>query len=216
MLRKVVFVILSLLFIGCAGSKAFQGVPLVWKPTSEVGSISHSGLSGVVLSIAKFTDSRKNKGEIGRNIEDVHKIKTVTTSDNVGTWTTDQFSDLLKRHGFTVSQSGNAILTGDIVDFYVDEDSNYKSRVSVKLKVANTSGKTLWEGVMSGSASRFGRSYTLENYYETLSDAMIDAVNGLLRQTDFMESLKSSLNQDSEVESSQPEKKTKSKKRSKK
>ena len=35
-------------------------------------------------------------------------------------------------------------------------------------------GKTLWNGLASREATRFGRSYQAENYYEVLSDAVVN------------------------------------------
>lgn len=214
MIKKSAVVTLSLVLLACAGAKTYQGVPLIWKPTSELNVLSRPTPTGVVVSIKPFTDSRKNKSEIGRNIEDTQHIKTVTTKDNVAAWSTEQFSDLIRRHGFSVSQNGNVILMGDVIDFYVDEDNTYKSRVSVKLKAVNSSGDSLWEGVMSGSATRYGRSYSLENFYETLSDAMIDAVTELLQKTNFTDSLKASDAQDTDVNPPQVNAAKKLKKRS--
>ena len=41
----------------------------------------------------------------------------------------------------------------------------------------------------AGENTRFGRSYKLENYHETLSDILIDAIGRLLSDRDFMAAL---------------------------
>jgi len=42
--------------------------------------------------------------------------------------------------------------------------------------VVGSDGNTLWKGLASGRQRRFGRSYNLENYYEVLSDAVVNTV----------------------------------------
>ena len=42
---------------------------------------------------------------------------------------------------------------------------------------------------MAGTAKRFGRSYQPENYYETLSDAYLDAIQGLLNNEGFKKAM---------------------------
>jgi hypothetical protein len=50
-------------------------------------------------------------------------------------------------------------------------------------------GATLWSGVAPGEASRFGRSYLLENYYEILSDALVNATSSTLQSVEFQKAL---------------------------
>ena len=180
------------LLLGCASTKPIENVPLVWKPTSEtsLGSVSLSDVSGVTFSVQKFIDNRNNKKLIGTNTES-SPHKTVTTSDNVASWCTTQFVDLLKKQGIRVSDSGNVRIEGDVSDFNVNEGDEYKARVSIRIKAIDSNGVTLWDGVLDGSASRFGRSYSVDNYYETLTDAFIRGYRDLISNTSFMSSMKS-------------------------
>ena len=50
-------------------------------------------------------------------------------------------------------------------------------------------GKTLWNGLASGEATRFGRSYQAENYYEVLSDAVVNTVSSMLQAADFRKAM---------------------------
>jgi hypothetical protein len=53
--------------------------------------------------------------------------------------------------------------------FFVREESTYKSTVETPLTVIDQDGKTLWNGLASGEATRFGRPYQAENSDEMLS-----------------------------------------------
>ena len=55
--------------------------------------------------------------------------------------------------------------------------------------VESSRGETLWSGLASGDASRFGRSYKLENYYEGLSDALVNTVSSMLQSAEFQKAL---------------------------
>ena len=65
------------------------------------------------------------------------------------------------------------------------EESTYNSTVEIYLTVIDQDGKILWKGLASGEATRFGRSYQAENYYEVLSDAVVNTVSSMLLAADF-------------------------------
>jgi hypothetical protein len=81
------------------------------------------------------------------------------------------------------------IVKGEVRQFFVRETHTYKAEVAVHLTVLGKDGATLWSGVASGDASRFGRSYLLENYYEVLSDAVVNATSSTLQSAEFQKAL---------------------------
>jgi hypothetical protein len=66
----------------------------------------------------------------------------------------------------------------------VIETNTYKGEVRLKLTVKRAD-KEEWIGVAAGTSSRFGRSYKAENYYETLSDALLEASERAVRDEGF-------------------------------
>jgi hypothetical protein len=89
----------------------------------------------------------------------------------------------------TVDSNGAIVIKGEVKDFYVRETDTYKSAVAVHLTVVDRNGKTLWSGLASGDATRFGRSYKVENYYEALSDAVVNTVSSMLQSVPFQNAL---------------------------
>jgi len=53
-------------------------------------------------------------------------------------------------------------------------------------------GNTGWLSVASGAAKRWGRSYKAENYYEVLSDSLLEAVFKLLKSDKLHDALAAS------------------------
>jgi hypothetical protein len=142
-------------------------------------------MTGSSVTIAPFTDARDNKELIGENRED-DAPKPVSTTDDVGTFVSTNMRQLLNEAGVkTVDSNGEVTIKGEVKKFFVREDSTYKSTVEIHLTVIDQDGKTLWNGLASGDATRFGRSYRAENYYEVLSDAVVNTVSSMLQAADF-------------------------------
>lgn len=165
-----------------------EHVPLQWKPTSEL-KLGTMEVSQAPIQFETFQDARDDKQAIGENLED-DKPKSVTTTDDVGAFVSSHMRELFDRAGFkTVEGNGAVTIKGEVKQFFVRETATYKSEVTVHLTVVGHGGRTLWSGLASGDATRFGRSYKLENYYEVLSDAVVNAVSSMLESAEFKKAL---------------------------
>ena len=192
---KIIFrwvLLIALTACGCA-PHYLTNVPLIWKPTNDVYSITTENLSPLYarkIQIAQFIDKRDVKEEIGKRIEDGVN-KPVTTTENVAAWSKDRFRKILVQYGINpVENDADVILNGELLHFYVTEDKTYKGNVGLKITALSKTGDVLWQGVTTGSAKRFGRSYKLENYYKVLSDSYSEAVSNLLKNASFIQALK--------------------------
>ena len=175
---------------GLAAAKLLQDIPLVWKPTDNLASLGPLNLGGPVVSTAlhvdTLVDTRSNPSLIAENRENLDKPLPVTTSGDVAAFVTDHLKDTLHVAGLNVVDGpGDMTLSGEVRQFFVTETSTYHSEVSVVLHLKDARGKEVWSGVAAGDADRFGRSYKAENYYETLSDALLRAGHNLLSSPAF-------------------------------
>jgi hypothetical protein len=165
-----------------------EHVPLQWKPTSEL-KLGTMEVSQAPIRFETFQDARDNKEAIGENLED-DTPKPVTTADDVGVFVSRHMRELFDRAGLsTVDSNGAVTIKGEVKQFFVRETATYKSEVAVHLTVVGHGGRTLWSGVAAGDATRFGRSYKLDNYYEVLSDAVVNAVSSTLESAEFQKAL---------------------------
>ncbi len=89
----------------------------------------------------------------------------------------------------TVDGTGAVTVKGEVKKFFVREGNTYESEVVLQITVSDAGGKTLWKGLASGDATRFGRSYKAENYYEVLSDALVNTVSSMLQAAPFQTAL---------------------------
>jgi len=169
-----------------------EGIALVWKPTTNMatlGAVDLTGLTNVKVQVARLVDKRDAPGLIGENREKQPPRK-VTTPDDVAGFVTDHVKSLMRGAGVNVVDGGgSATVKGEIQQFFVAETDTYKGDVRIHFSVTNAAGKVTWNGVVGGSSTRFGRSYKDENYYETLSDSLIDATYNLLKTPAFRDAL---------------------------
>jgi hypothetical protein len=141
------------------------------------------------IKVMPFVDMRENHKEIGRNVES-SSPKLVTTKDDVAQWCTDRFIYSLKQFGIIPVTSGETLIfKGEVIQFYVNEDTRYKGNVAVKIKAERPDGKVVWQGMIAGSANRFGQSYKDENYFEVLSDAYIQAFQNFIKNDSLEKAL---------------------------
>jgi hypothetical protein len=180
--------LLALSLDASAKTVLLEHVKLQWKPTSEL-KLGAREMSQAPIQFETFQDVRDNKEAIGENTED-DKPKPVTTTDDVGAFVSTHMRELFDRAGLkTVDSNGAVTIKGEVKQFFVRETSTYKTEVAVHVTVTGAGGKTLWSGLASGDASRFGRSYRLENYYEGLSDAIVNTVSSMLQSAEFQKAL---------------------------
>ena len=163
-------------------------VPLKWKPTSDL-RLGAMQMTAAAVQFEPFKDVREMPQRIGENRED-DTPKPVTTPDDVGAFVSTHMRELFDHAGIkTVDNNGDVVVKGELRQFFVRETHTYKAEVAVHLAVVGRDGATLWSGVAPGEATRFGRSYLLENYYEVLSDAVVNATSSMLQSPEFQKAL---------------------------
>jgi hypothetical protein len=169
-----------------------ENSPLVWKPTTNtasLGAVDLTGLGNVKLQVPKVADGRQNPTLLGANKENATP-RIITTSNDVPAFVTEHMKQIIAAAGLNVVDSGGTyVLKADLKQFYVDETDTYKGDVRLLVTLTNASGKAVWTGTTGGSSTRFGRSYKAENYYETLSDSLIEATYNLLKNPGFHDAL---------------------------
>ena len=114
----------------------------------------------------------------------------VTTSGDVASFIADHLKEGLRGAGLSIVDSGgDLVLSGEIRRFFVTEVNTYGGEISVLVHLKNGAGKELWSGVVTGDSTRWGRSYSAANYYETMSDMVLSATHNLLANPGFHDAL---------------------------
>ncbi len=181
---------LVLVLAGCHHSRPDSLVMnLSWSPTGDSNDVS-SAVADAFLNqrvvIAPFGDVRQVR-EIGKNIEHSDHPLPVTTPDDVAKFVGDHVGSVLQSCRVTVVPSGGTrTLRGDVVEFFTQEENTYQSTVTIRFSLMDAAGKELFLGTGTGHAKRFGHSLDPENYSETLSEGVAEAVRDLLKNPAFL------------------------------
>ena len=188
-MRTRLFLLLLTLAVNAQAKTALlEHIPLKWRATSDL-KLGTMEMTQNPIQFETFQDVRENKEAIGENRED-EQPKPVTTTDDVGAFVSRHMRDLLEKAGLkTVDSDGAVTIKGEVKQFFVRETGTYKSTVAIHLTVVGRDGETLWSGTASGDATRFGRSYKAENYYEVLSDAVVNTVSSMLQSPELQKAL---------------------------
>jgi hypothetical protein len=180
-----------ILFACCATAKE-KIIPLQWLPTSHFEALKAGKHYALTYSI-EFVDDRDNKVLIGQNIEKQKRgeVVDIKTADSVTKWCTVNTVGVLKQNGFKVSaeDSADVKIVFHLAKFFVVEDNMYNGEFELRVEAFDKSGKNIWIGTTKGSSSRFGRSLKPQNYNETFSDALLDAVSALFKEQSFISAL---------------------------
>ena len=163
-------------------------VPLQWRPTSEL-RLGALQMSQAHIQFLVFQERPQQQGGHRRESRGRY-AKARDNQRRRGRVRRSHIRELFDHEGLkTVDGDGDVTIKGEVTQFYVRETSTYKSEIGVRLTVTDRAGKTLWSGLASGDAERFGRSYKLENYYEVLSDALVNTVSSMLDSAQFQSAL---------------------------
>ncbi|HET8900414.1 MAG TPA: hypothetical protein VFM84_00630 [Holophagaceae bacterium] len=177
-----------------AGNKDMKGVPLEWTPTStlaeSMGPLNLLPLANAKIWIQPFTDARPDKALVGENQERSVAL-TISTKDDVAAFLGEHMRALYKEAGLPMAakaEEATVVVSVEVLRCKVTEKDTYKGELNLMVEV-KAGGKPVWRGTVMGEATRWGRSYKLENYYEAISDSLLDAVGKSLKSDAFLKAL---------------------------
>lgn len=176
-----------------AATRRMREVELRWSPTAQLSDLAWIDLAGVgerTVELRPFEDQRARRDRIGENREDDPEVYPVATPDDVALWVGEGFTRTFERVGLRLVESdGDLVLRGAVRHLLLTERGGYQGEVAVHVVAETPSGATLWQGIVLGARSGYGRLDRDRGYSETLSDTLLDAVVKLLQNSEFTEFL---------------------------
>jgi hypothetical protein len=174
---------------GCGGgTKRIANLPLQWrgvssspKPSSQV----EAAFSKVPVRIAPFADIRTDNKAVGWYEDDGWVVRTV---DDVPTYVTAKVREILQSAGAKVDDQAGTAVEGTILEYGVTEGGLFRGSVRLRVVVKRAGGAP-WEKVYEGTSKRWGRSHDINNYNETLSNALHEATRKMIQDEAFATAL---------------------------
>ena len=167
-------------------------IQLQYKPNQKV-KVQPRNVPPVKIYLEEIRDARPQPREIGENQEKDQKI-LIVTSDSGGArqFVRSALNKEFRDKGFSVEDSsGQAqkIIGGTLMKFWTIETSRYNSQAQLRIEVKDKTGVVYFNRTYSGTGKNFGRSLSEQNYYESLSDALANMVDGLFSDSEFLKAL---------------------------
>lgn len=186
-------------FLGLTGcvKPTHLTVNLINRQTERLNMSAFAGAlpidGSVRVAVAPVADERAEKGDIGVNAEDPVRIPIHPYGIEPGEFVRASVADNLAQAGLRVVKSDagpTRVLKLTLVRFWVEETDEYRTEVRVKATLTSPAGAILWDAVINGTNSRFGRSLSTENYQEGLSDAALQLTQAMLSSPGFQKALR--------------------------
>lgn len=177
-----------------AAPKPLDGVPLEWRPTTTPAALGFQPLAAERFGSSRIemptlVDRRQGEpGGIAEYRPEGKPALAVTTSTDVPAFVTEHLKEALEGVGvpFAVSGAPGTIrLRGELVEFFVVEETEYVAQVKLTFVLEGAKGIELWRGSVGATSGSTGRAYRKEIFFETLSDAVVQCAVELLQEPGF-------------------------------
>jgi hypothetical protein len=164
-------------------------VELEWVPQENTGQVTpmmDPKLASRPFKLLPLVDGRDgDKSLIGENRENEKKPREVRTRSDVASFVDTTLRRSLKEWGLRLEEKADLVLDGELVRLFVMERNTYSAEARIRFRLQDPSGRRLWEGIVSGDATRWGRSLSKDNYNEEVSDSLKKAYAALLSDQGF-------------------------------
>jgi hypothetical protein len=185
--------ILAAATVSAARQKSLT-IALKWAPNPE-GDQQRPNVEALVtgtamIRIMPLVDKRDKGTQIGVNSEGASPVPVYSDSDIAG-FVGESVKTYLHDSGVPIVETTpERVLRGQLDELWVKESENYHALVRVKYTLSDARGKTLWSGLVSGVCDHGGRALNPENYNETVSNAVLDLIANLVKDSSFRQAIR--------------------------
>ena len=165
-------------------------VPLKYMPNSRDATVI-GNLSCAAISQVQVADGRTDK-TLGERVHESKPLRAdVTTSSDVAAWVQDGVQTMLTQNGFKVGSGPKLSITVDSVRTKesVWHRSSYDAQVVFKAQLLSPAGNSCWTETIQGRDGAYGYSGSIENYQQSLNNALDTASLNLAQLGSFKEAL---------------------------
>jgi hypothetical protein len=185
----IMFILLGL-SIGCLTTPELIQVRMDYTPTNMVEPPKDR--PGSTIFISPITDKRKNPDQIGENNENPKVVPAKASAQEVLSSMETAFKKEFTRAGLNVVDSkekAQRIIDVSLLTLWVAEKNTFDAVVVTHVEVKDKDGRVLDSQGFKGAASRWGTSYSPEEYRKAVSDAVVELLKNMFNNDAFIKSL---------------------------
>jgi hypothetical protein len=166
-------------------------VPLSYVPPTDPLEVPRS-LSCPAIASVTVNDLRSDKLLGERHHESKPLKADVTAGGDPAVWVGDGTRNFIAAYGLRPAGTGPALVI-DLKSLHTSENiwhrAGYEARIDLTAHVLSPSGRSCWQGTVTGKAGNYGYAGSIVNYQETLNYALARAVLQLVDLPEFEQAL---------------------------
>jgi hypothetical protein len=178
---------LALALGGCAITSVEPvSVPLAYAPPDDPAPLRTPSCSA--LARVEVQDVRTDTQLGVRTLEGKPMTAPVTSSNDPAGWVHDGLLANLQRDGFVVADKGPVLkieLRGLKTSENVWHRAGYDARIDLGASLRTPAGRVCWSASLIGKGGNYGYAGSIENYRETLNEALNHAAESLVDAPTF-------------------------------
>ena len=196
LIGRITIVLLGLAVIipltAWGGEEEKKTIQVKFKPTAIIKK-GPATTPGSKIFFEVFKNETGQPEQVGENQEKGNTTRILTSDlEGPAQLVATAFRKEFQGMGFSLAESpnqANRIISGAIIRFWSLETRSYETVVRLKVLVKDQAGKVLLNKTYAGSSRRFGRSLSQDNYNESFSDSMLDLIETMFADRDFLQAL---------------------------
>ncbi len=196
LIGRITIVLLGLAVIipltAWGGEEEKKTIQVKFKPTAIIKK-GPATTPGSKIFFEVFKNETGQPEQVGENQEKGNTTRILTSDlEGPAQLVATAFRKEFQGMGFSLAEGpnqANRIISGAIIRFWSLETRSYETVVRLKVLVKDQAGKVLLNKTYAGSSRRFGRSLSQDNYNESFSDSMLDLIETMFADRDFLQAL---------------------------
>jgi hypothetical protein len=166
-------------------------VPLQYVPPTDPLEVPRS-LSCPAIAAVRVDDLRTDKLLGERHHESKPLKADVTAGGDAAAWVGDGVQNFIAAYGLRPAGSGPTLVI-ELKSLHTSENiwhrAGYEARLDLTARVVSPSGRSCWQGTVTGKAGNYGFAGSIPNYQETLNYALARAAMQVVDSPEFEQGL---------------------------
>jgi hypothetical protein len=166
-------------------------VPLQYVPPTDPLEVPRS-LSCPAIASLRVADLRTDQLLGERHHESKPLKADVTAGGDPAAWVGDGVQNFIAAYAVKPGGAGPSLVI-DLKSLHTSENiwhrAGYEARIDLTARVQSPSGRTCWQGTVTGKAGNYGYAGSIPNYQETLNYALARAALQLVDSPEFEQGL---------------------------
>ena len=153
---------------------------------AQVGSLACSSVGSVQVS-----DARTDKTLGTRLLENKPLTAKVTTNSDVSQYVQSGVQAVMAQNGLTLGRGPTLSLALNSLNTTetVWHRAGYDAHIALAAKLTSASGKVCWNETIQGRGGNYGYSGSIQNYQQTVDEALANATLSMLQAQAFKDAL---------------------------